>query len=133
MLLQAKKELGICGDLCPEDVYFYYSTTFVHFPDGGAKGWLIHSFSGWMMWNFLVSGLSLGCTLVLYDGSPLKDPSYLWKLVDDLGISIFGTSAKYIDTLSVKFISPRISILPTRLNSLLEMLPSPRTSPPDQS
>ena len=53
------------------------------------------------MWNFLVSGLSLGCTLVLYDGSPLRDPSYLWKLVDDIGISIFGTSAKYIDSLSV--------------------------------
>lgn len=53
------------------------------------------------MWNFLVSGLSLGSTLVLYDGSPLRDPAYLWKLVDDLGITIFGTSAKYIDHLSV--------------------------------
>ncbi len=56
---------------------------------------------GWMMWNFLISGLSLGCTLVLYDGSPLRDPAYLWRLVDDLGITIFGTSAKYIDQLSV--------------------------------
>ncbi|KAF5388239.1 hypothetical protein D9615_000421 [Tricholomella constricta] len=82
MLLQAKKEFKICGDLQPEDVFFYYTTT------------------GWMMWNFLVSGLSLGSTLVLYDGSPLRDPSYLWKLVDDLGITIFGTSAKYIDHLS---------------------------------
>ncbi|KAG5643954.1 hypothetical protein DXG03_009305 [Asterophora parasitica] len=82
MLLQAKKEFAICGDLKPEDVFFYYTTT------------------GWMMWNFLVSGLSLGSTLVLYDGSPLRDPSYLWKLVDDLGITIFGTSAKYIDHLS---------------------------------
>ncbi|KAG6854774.1 hypothetical protein C0991_001201 [Blastosporella zonata] len=82
MLLQAKKELAICGDLKPEDVFFYYTTT------------------GWMMWNFLVSGLSLGSTLVLYDGSPLRDPGYLWKLVDDLGITIFGTSAKYIDQLS---------------------------------
>lgn len=53
------------------------------------------------MWNFLVSALSVGSTLVLYDGSPLRDPSYLWKLVDDLGITIFGTSAKYIDQLSV--------------------------------
>ncbi|KAG6873321.1 hypothetical protein C0995_000474 [Termitomyces sp. Mi166 len=82
MLLQAKKEFAICGDLKPEDVFFYYTTT------------------GWMMWNFLVSGLSLGLTLVLYDGSPLRDPAYLWKLVDDLGITIFGTSAKYIDHLS---------------------------------
>lgn len=52
------------------------------------------------MWNFLVSGLSLGCALVLYDGSPLRDPSFLWRLVDELGISIFGTSAKYLDSLS---------------------------------
>ena len=54
-----------------------------------------------MMWNFLVSGLSVGCTLVLYDGSPLYDPAYLWRLVDELGITIFGTSAKYIDQLEV--------------------------------
>lgn len=38
---------------------------------------------------------------MLYDGSPLRDPAYLWKLVDELGITIFGTSAKYIDQLSV--------------------------------
>lgn len=54
-----------------------------------------------MMWNFLVSGLTIGCTLVLYDGSPLRDVGLLWKLVDDLGITIFGTSAKYLDQLSV--------------------------------
>ncbi|KAK7695797.1 hypothetical protein QCA50_000435 [Cerrena zonata] len=82
MLLQSKKELVLCADLSPDDVYFYYTTT------------------GWMMWNFLVSGLSIGCTLVLYDGSPLRDPAFLWHLSDDLGISIFGTSAKYIDQLS---------------------------------
>ncbi|TFK75898.1 acetoacyl-CoA synthetase [Pluteus cervinus] len=85
MLLQAKKEFVICGDLQPDDVFFYYTTT------------------GWMMWNFLISGLGVGCTLVLYDGSPLKDPSYLWKLVDMLGITIFGTSAKYIDQLSKSY------------------------------
>ncbi|KAH7887731.1 hypothetical protein F5I97DRAFT_1804623 [Phlebopus sp. FC_14] len=82
MLLQAKKEFVICADLQPDDVFFYYTTT------------------GWMMWNFLVSGLSIGCTLVLYDGSPLRDPGYLWRLVDRLGITIFGTSAKYLDQLS---------------------------------
>ncbi|KAI6119336.1 acetoacetyl-CoA synthetase [Pisolithus croceorrhizus] len=82
MLLQSKKEFVICADLRPEDTFFYYTTT------------------GWMMWNFLVSGLSLGCTLVLYDGSPLRDPAYLWRLVDNLGITIFGTSAKYLDQLS---------------------------------
>ncbi|KAG2013636.1 acetyl-CoA synthetase [Coprinopsis cinerea AmutBmut pab1-1] len=85
MLLQAKKEFSICADLNADDVFFYYTTT------------------GWMMWNFLVSGLSLGCTLVLYDGSPLKDPGLLWRMVDDLGITIFGTSAKYLDQLSKKY------------------------------
>ncbi|KIY49242.1 acetoacetate-CoA ligase [Fistulina hepatica ATCC 64428] len=87
-LLQSKKELMICGGLTKDDVYFYYTTT------------------GWMMYQFLVGGLSLGCTLVLYDGSPLRDPSFLWKLVDDLGITVFGTSAKYIDHLS-KTYKPR--------------------------
>ncbi|KZT12742.1 acetoacyl-CoA synthetase [Laetiporus sulphureus 93-53] len=85
MLLQMKKELIICADMQPEDVFFYYTTT------------------GWMMWNWLVSGLSVGCTLVLYDGSPLRDPAYLWRLVDELRITIFGTSAKYIDQLSKSY------------------------------
>ncbi|EJF61261.1 acetoacetate-CoA ligase [Dichomitus squalens LYAD-421 SS1] len=82
MLIQAKKEFVICADLQPRDVFFYYTTT------------------GWMMWNFLIAGLSVGCTLVLYDGSPLYDPAHLWHLVDELGITIFGTSAKYIDQLA---------------------------------
>ncbi|CCM02494.1 uncharacterized protein FIBRA_04595 [Fibroporia radiculosa] len=82
MLLQMKKEFTICADLQPQDVFFYYTTT------------------GWMMWNWLISALSVGCTLVLYDGSPLRDPAYLWRLVDELGITLFGTSAKYIDSLS---------------------------------
>ncbi|KIK97146.1 hypothetical protein PAXRUDRAFT_825234 [Paxillus rubicundulus Ve08.2h10] len=88
ILLQAKKELAICADLHPEDIFFYYTTT------------------GWMMWNFLVSGLSLGCTLILYDGSPLRDPAHLWNLVDRLRITVFGTSAKYLDHLS-KVYKPR--------------------------
>ena len=60
-----------------------------------------HPYSGWMMWNFLIGGLGI-CQIVLYDGSPLKQPAHLWNLVDDLGITIFGTSAKYIDELSVR-------------------------------
>lgn len=84
MLLQSKKEFEICAGLTEKDVFFYYTTT------------------GWMMWNFLVSGLSTGATLVLYDGSPLKDPSVLWKMADELKVTVFGTSAKYIDTLSVR-------------------------------
>lgn len=100
MLLQSKKEFVICADLQPHDVFFYYTTTYVIVIRISA---IIQSCrdSGWMMWNFLISGLSVGCTLVLYDGSPLRRPSFLWELVDRLGITVFGTSAKYIDQLSV--------------------------------
>ena len=50
-----------------------------------------------MMWNWLVSALALGTTLVLYDGSPLHPhPSVMWDLVDQCGITVFGTSAKWI-------------------------------------
>jgi acetoacetyl-CoA synthetase len=82
MLLQANKEFAICAGLRGRDVFFYYTTT------------------GWMMWNFLVSALPLGCTLVLYDGSPLRDPSVLWRFVDELGITVFGNSAKYLEQLA---------------------------------
>lgn len=61
------------------------------------------------MWNFLISGLSIGCTLVLYDGSPLKDPSILWRMTDELKITVFGTSAKYLDHLSVSEICSSFS------------------------
>lgn len=56
--------------------------------------------SGWMMFQYLVSGLATGATIVLYEGSPLKDPSVLWRLSDELGITVFGTSAKYIEQIS---------------------------------
>jgi hypothetical protein len=47
------------------------------------------------MWNFLVNGLSTGCTLVLYDGSPLKNPALLWQMAEDLKFTIFGT--RFVD------------------------------------
>jgi acetoacetyl-CoA synthetase len=53
-----------------------------------------------MMFQYLVSGLATGATIVLYEGSPLKDPSSLWRLIDDLGVTIFGTSAKWIEQIS---------------------------------
>ena len=102
MLLQAKKEFAICGDIRPDDVFFYYTTTFVPLSVDLSNDILPNAWiRGWMMWNFLVSSLTIGCTLILYDGSPLWDASLLWKLVDELGITIFGTSAKYLDQLSV--------------------------------
>ncbi|EJU04891.1 acetoacyl-CoA synthetase [Dacryopinax primogenitus] len=73
MLLQLNKELLICGDFKASDVFFYYTTT------------------GWMMWNYLIAGLTAGCSLVLYDCSPLKDPSILWRLAEQCKITVFGT------------------------------------------
>jgi acetoacetyl-CoA synthetase len=81
-LLQHLKELQLHSDLRQEDVIFYFTTC------------------GWMMWNWLVSALATGSTLVLYDGSPFcPEPGSLWKMAQDEGITIFGTSAKYIAAL----------------------------------
>ncbi|KAM0752422.1 acetoacetate-CoA ligase [Meredithblackwellia eburnea MCA 4105] len=86
MLLQSKKEHVLHGDMGPEDVFFYYTTP------------------GWMMYNYLVSGLQTGCAVVLFDGSPLFKPEWLWDMTYDLGVTIFGTSAKYIDVLSKGYV-----------------------------
>ena len=63
---------------------------------------------GWMMWNWLVSGLSSGATIVLYDGSP-SYPSIdkLWRMIDDLGITHFGTSPKFLSACDSNEILPK--------------------------
>jgi acetoacetyl-CoA synthetase len=77
-LLQHLKEHQLHSDLGREGVLFYFTTT------------------GWMMWNWLVSGLASGASVVLYDGSPFHpDGDVLWKLAADLGVTHFGGSAKY--------------------------------------
>jgi len=81
-LIQHLKELMLHCDLKREDTIFYFTTC------------------GWMMWNWLVSSLAVGATLVLYDGNPFyPGPEGLWKMAEDLDISVFGTSAKYLDAL----------------------------------
>ena len=61
-----------------------------------------------MMWNWLVSGLATGATLVLYDGSPFHPaPGTLWKMVEDEGVTVFGTSAKYLAALEKAGETPR--------------------------
>ncbi|KRW58138.1 acetoacetate--CoA ligase [Pseudomonas sp. TTU2014-080ASC] len=91
-LLQHVKELGLHTDLTADDTLFYYTTC------------------GWMMWNWLVSGLSLGATLVLFDGSPFHpEPTRLIDLIDSERISIFGTSAKFIAALEKAGAKPRKS------------------------
>jgi acetoacetyl-CoA synthetase len=81
-LLQHQKEHLLHVDLKRSDRLFYFTTC------------------GWMMWNWLMSALATGATLVLYDGSPFQpDPSALWTMAHEERISIFGTSAKYLSAL----------------------------------
>lgn len=62
----------------------------------------------WMMWNWLISSLAIGATIVLYDGNPnYPDPSAMWKLIQDEKITIFGCSASYIHFLKKEGVSPR--------------------------
>ncbi|MCU7845649.1 MAG: acetoacetate--CoA ligase [Candidatus Thiodiazotropha sp. (ex Monitilora ramsayi)] len=78
-LLQHLKEHRLHTDLRRSDRLFYFTTC------------------GWMMWNWLVSGLASGATLVLFDGNPLyPQVDSLWRMADQLGITVFGTSAKYL-------------------------------------
>jgi acetoacetyl-CoA synthetase len=81
-LIQHLKELSLHTDVKREDVLFYFTTC------------------GWMMWNWLVSGLAVGATVLLFDGSPFHPDNYiLWRIAEEEGISIFGTSAKYLAAL----------------------------------
>jgi acetoacetyl-CoA synthetase len=61
----------------------------------------------WMMWNWLMSGLAVGATIVLYDGNPnYPDPGAMWKLIQDEQITIFGCSASYIHFLKKEGVTP---------------------------
>jgi acetoacetyl-CoA synthetase len=94
-LLQHQKEHLLHTDVGREDRLFYFTTC------------------GWMMWNWLMSALATGATVVLYDGSPFHpDPGVLWRMADEERISIFGTSAKYISALE------KSSFVPVREASL---------------
>ena len=89
-LIQHLKELQLHTDVDRKDTIFYYTTC------------------GWMMWNWLISSLGLGATIVLYDGSPFfPSGKVLIDMIDELGITVFGTSAKYINALESTNISPK--------------------------
>ena len=89
-LLQHRKEHLLHGDVKPGDRLFFYTTC------------------GWMMWNWLVSGLAGGATLVLYDGSPFApDRDVLWRLAAEERVTHFGTSPKYLAALEKDGGAPR--------------------------
>jgi len=79
ILLEHLKKLNLHVDAHPGDRLFWFTTT------------------GWMMWNFLVSGLLTRAAIVLYDGSPgHPDMGVLWDLAERAGVTMFGTSASYV-------------------------------------
>jgi acetoacetyl-CoA synthetase len=88
-LLQHIKEHRLHGDVKPGDRLFYFTTC------------------GWMMWNWLVSGLASGATLLLYDGAPmLGDGAILFDYAEAEGMTHFGTSAKFIDGIAKAGLRP---------------------------
>jgi len=88
-LLQHLKEHRLHCDVRREDRLFYFTTC------------------GWMMWNWLVSGLASGCTIVLYEGSPFfPKRRSLWQFASETGVTIFGTSARYLAACSKARLSP---------------------------
>ena len=102
LLLQHKKELMLHCDIGPEDKFFYFTTC------------------GWMMWNWQISGLAVGATLVTYDGNPsYPNPVRLIDLIDAEGLAVFGTSAKYIDACLKAGLKPRQTHRLDRLKLIL--------------
>jgi len=88
-LLKHLSEQQLHTDLRADDRLLYFTTC------------------GWMMWNWLVSGLATGATLLLYDGSPFyPGPSAVFDYADEVGMHIFGTSAKYIDAVKKSGLRP---------------------------
>jgi len=88
-LLQHLKELMLHTDITANDRVFYFTTC------------------GWMMWNWLVSNLALGASVMLYDGAPLHpEPDTLFEFADQQRITVFGTSAKYLSALEKSGATP---------------------------
>ncbi len=101
-LLQHLKEHLLHTDLKRHDRLFYFTTC------------------GWMMWNWLMSGLACGATLLLYDGSPFYPaPGALWQMAQEERVTIFGTSAKYLSSLQKSDFVPAQSVDLSALRTVL--------------
>ena len=89
LLINHLKELALHTDLTREDRIFYITTC------------------SWMMWNWLISALGVGSTIVLYDGNPgHPDDRAMWRLIQDEKVTVFGTSASYINYMKAKGVVP---------------------------
>lgn len=109
-LIQHAKELMLHTDLTRNDVIFYFTTC------------------GWMMWNWLVSSLFVGSTIYLYDGNPAyPDIKVLWESIDKFGITVFGTSPKYLSAVQKSDYIPKDNLKLTTLKTILST-GSPLTS-----
>ncbi len=102
VLLNQLKELVLHTDIKPGDRVFYFTTC------------------GWMMWNWLVSSLAAGATVVLYDGNPLyPDPAALWRMAQEEKLTVFGTSAGYLAALQNAGVQPGQEFELTALQAVL--------------
>jgi acetoacetyl-CoA synthetase len=89
ILLNHLKELILHTDLTRDDVHFFITTC------------------SWMMWNWMLTSLAVGNTLILYDGNPsYPDATAIWKLVQDEKVTMFGTSASYVNFIKDQGLKP---------------------------
>ncbi len=101
-LLQHFKEHALHTDLTRDDVITYFTTC------------------GWMMWNWLVSALQIGATVLLYDGSPsYPDANVLWRTIEEEQITVFGTSPKFLSVCENAGVMPAVERDVSSLRTIL--------------
>jgi len=101
-LLQHLKEHVLHTDIGRDDRFFFFTTC------------------GWMMWNWLVSGLASGATIVLYDGSPFQpDAGVLWRMAEQERITVFGAGAKYLAAVEKSGFVPKDRCNPDALRTVM--------------
>jgi acetoacetyl-CoA synthetase len=102
ILVNHLKELILHTDLKRNDTIFFLTTC------------------GWMMWNWLISSLAVGASIVLYEGHPFHPgPGALWRLAEDEGITVFGASARYLVSLEKSGVRPGRELSLERLRAIL--------------
>ncbi len=101
ILLEHAKSLRLHNNLKPGSIFFWFTTT------------------GWMMWNYLVSGLTVGATVVLFDGNPIyPDMRRLWSLAEEYQIDLMGVSAPFIHACMKEDIHPGSQFNLKRLSTI---------------